>query len=123
MIKRILPIIAFALSSAVFAAKPIKVINGMFPFTVQVMVADTNNISGILVSMGSAAGQSDLISGYTFVWKVNTGLPAGYAFSKRLNIASLTLGSYTAGVPLYGNYSIIGRDGVTVVLTKKFMYK
>ncbi len=122
MIKSILPIIAFALSTAVFAAKPIKILPESFPFTVQVPI-DSTNISKVIIFLGSAVGQTDLINGYSFLYGISAGLPAGYAYSKRLNTLSLTIGSYTAGVPLWGSYQVIGRDGVTVVLTKKFMYK
>jgi hypothetical protein len=123
MIKRLLPIIAFALfSTGVFAEKPIKPITGSFPFTVLVPI-DSTNISQVKIFLGSAAGQVDLINGYSFLYGISNGLPAGYSYAKRLNTLSLTIGTYTAGVPLWGSYQVIARDGTTVLLTKKFMYK
>ena len=125
MIRRILPLLflTLAFSALAIAGRSLKPIAGTFPFSIQVMVSDTNNISSVQISMGSMPGGTDLLNNFTFTYDVKTGLPSGMAYSRRQNMVTLTLGAnFVAGTPMYGQYSIIGRAG-TAVLTKQFTYK
>jgi hypothetical protein len=118
-------IIVFGLSTIVCSARSIQQpATGTFNFKVKVLVADTQNISSVVINLGSAPGLSDIISGFKFSYaNGNPALPAGYTYSRKANKISLTIGSYPNKVPLWGTYSIIGKDGSTVISTNKFMYK
>ena len=125
MIRR-LPLILL-LSLSIFtlkvAGRTFRPIAGTFPFSIQVMIADTNSVGSIQVSLGSTPDNTDLLNNFTFTYDVKTGLPSGMAYSRRQNMVTLTLGSsYVAGSSLYGQYSIRGKSG-TIVLTKNFTYK
>jgi len=125
MIKRVLPIIAFALfSTGVFAEKPIRPITGTFSFTIKVSVSpsDTANIGSIQVSLGSKAGATDLLNNFSFTHNTQTGLPAGMAYSTRMGVINLTLGVFQNGSAMWGSYSVLNKAG-SLILTKQFMYK
>ena len=125
MIRRLplILLITVTFSTFALAARSLKPLIGTFPFSIQVMVTDTTNISSIQVSMGSNPGATDLLNNFTFTYDVKTGLPAGMVYVRKQNMVTLTLGSsFTAGTPMYGQYSIIGKSG-TAVLTKQFTYK
>jgi hypothetical protein len=112
----------FLTSQAANKHSHVKMAPGNFNFTIQVILSDTANTGSIQVVLGSTSGASDLIANYSFLFDVKSGLPAGYGYSRRMNIISLTLGSYISGTPMYGTYIIKNKAG-SPVLTKKFMYK
>jgi hypothetical protein len=124
MIKRLLPIIAIALSIAVFAEKPIKIVTGTFPFIIQVVIppSDTASVGSIQVSLGTKLGANDLLNNFSFTWNSKVGLPTGMAYTSRMNVASLTLGVFQNGLAMYGSYSVLNKAG-SPIFTKKFMYK
>lgn len=121
MIKKLLPVFAFTLSTIVFASKPIKIITGVFNFSIQVQI-DSTDFSAVAVSLGSSsASGSDLVNNYSFAYDVKTA-PSGMAYSRRKNQLTLTLGSYFSGIPMWGSYTVLNKVG-RPVLTKTFMYK
>jgi len=96
-------------------------VTGNFPFSININQADTTNTGSIAVQLGSTDGASDLLN-YTFNYDVKSGLPSGLAYSRTGKNITLTLGSFTSGVPMYGQYTVLNKSGQSV-LTKKFIYK
>lgn len=85
--------------------------NGITQAVINILVNDTNNVSGFLIKVGTQDGLSDLFN-YTFNYSSSGSLPNGYTFSRIGNNVSCGIGGIIDSPVYFGEVTIININGV-----------
>lgn len=73
-------------------------------------VADTTDVSQLEIKLGTADGQSDLVS-HTYDYDVTTGLPAGFSYSRTGNKVTLGTNDFSDMSTYFGTVRLKNGSG------------
>lgn len=82
----------------------------LYAGTYVVFLSDTNNISQIEISLGTASGLTDVMA-QTYNYDVSSGLPSGYTYNREGNKLTLGIGNYTEVNTWFGSVRIKNASG------------